>query len=165
MLVLISDASVLIDIEHGQLTQTMFSLPYQFVVPDILFVEELAERHVHLLELGLVIRRMESELIASAYSLRQENSKTSVNDLLSLTLAKHENCQLLTGDKALRELAEQMKVEVHGTLWLVEKMLEHEKIGSELAQMAFLRMKEQGSRLPWEKVGEFLRKRLAVPIE
>ncbi|EKD72488.1 MAG: hypothetical protein ACD_45C00662G0002 [uncultured bacterium] len=37
MLLIISDASVLIDIEHGELTSIMFSLPYQFSVPDILF--------------------------------------------------------------------------------------------------------------------------------
>lgn len=49
MLFIISDASVLIDIEHGELTSAMFSLPWKFAVPDVLFVEELAERHEHLL--------------------------------------------------------------------------------------------------------------------
>ena len=39
MLLLISDANVLIDIENGGLTGAMFSLPYQFAVPDILFYE------------------------------------------------------------------------------------------------------------------------------
>ncbi len=39
MLLLISDANVLIDIENGGLTSAMFSLPYQFAVPDILFYE------------------------------------------------------------------------------------------------------------------------------
>jgi hypothetical protein len=45
MLLIISDASVLIDIECGELTSAMFSLPWQFAVPDILFYEELSERH------------------------------------------------------------------------------------------------------------------------
>lgn len=37
MLLVISDASVLIDIECSQLTEAMFSLPMKFAVPDILF--------------------------------------------------------------------------------------------------------------------------------
>lgn len=54
MLLIISDASVLIDIECGELTSAMFSLPFQFAVPDTLFVEELAEKHGHLLQLTLL---------------------------------------------------------------------------------------------------------------
>ena len=41
MLFMISDASVLIDVECGGISTAMFSLPYQFIVPDILFSEEL----------------------------------------------------------------------------------------------------------------------------
>lgn len=39
MLLIVSDASVLIDIECGELSHVMFSLPYLFAVPDILFDE------------------------------------------------------------------------------------------------------------------------------
>jgi hypothetical protein len=63
MLLLISDASVLIDIENAGLTNSMFSMPYQFAVPDILYAEELAERHEKLLELGLINKTMNDELI------------------------------------------------------------------------------------------------------
>jgi hypothetical protein len=128
MLLLISDASVLIDIECAELTSAMFSLPYKFAVPDILFVEELAERHGHLSQFGLISKPMSSELISEAYDLRQRYSKPSVNDLLALTLAKNENSQLLTGDKALREVAQILNVEVHGTIWLVTQMIQHKKI-------------------------------------
>lgn len=58
MLLLVSDACILIDIEQGKLTDAMFSLPYQFAVPDILYAEELAERHQHLLQLGLISEKM-----------------------------------------------------------------------------------------------------------
>lgn len=152
MLLLISDASVLIDIEHSELTGAMFSLSYQFAVPDILFVEELSERHGHLLEFGLQSKTMSGDLIDEAIGLRQKYSKPSVNDLLALTLAKHEGCQLLTGDKALREVAQVFNVEVHGSIWLVQQMIQHGKISVEVARVAFQRMKESGSRLPWGEV-------------
>ncbi|WP_028388731.1 hypothetical protein [Legionella fairfieldensis] len=58
MLLVISDACVLIDIECGKLTSAMFSLSYQFAVPDILFFEELEGRHAHLLQFGLICKTM-----------------------------------------------------------------------------------------------------------
>ena len=53
MLLLISDANILIDIEDGSLTPVVFHLPYEIAVPDILFELELKERHNHLLQMGL----------------------------------------------------------------------------------------------------------------
>lgn len=156
MLLIISDASVLIDIECGELTSAMFSLPCQFAVPDTLFAEELAERHGHLSRLGLISKTMSGDLVAEAYSLHQKYIKPSVNDMLALTLAKHEGCQLLTGDKALREAAKEFNVEVHGTIWLVELMLRGEKITIDVAQVAFQQMKDAGSRLPWAEVKKML---------
>ncbi len=158
MLLIISDASVLIDIECGELTSAMFSLHWQFAVPDILFSEELAERHGHLSQFGLLSKTMSGELIAEAYKLRQKYMRTSVNDLLALTLAKHENCQLLTSDKALREVAKKLNMKVHGTIWLVEQMLQNNKITSEVARVSFQQMQNSGSRLPWIEVEKMLSK-------
>ncbi len=41
MLLVISDANILIDIEDGNLTSVIFRLPYEIAVPDILFELEL----------------------------------------------------------------------------------------------------------------------------
>jgi predicted nucleic acid-binding protein len=163
MLLIISDASVLIDIECGKLTNDMFNLPLQFAVPDTLFAEELSERHSHLLQLGLISKTMSGDLVAEAYDLHQKYLKPSVNDMLALTLARHEHCQLLTGDKALREVAEKLNVEVHGTIWLIEKMLYHETIAVEIARAAFQQMKNSGSRLPWSEVEKTLSKYELLP--
>lgn len=156
MLLIISDASVLIDIECGGLTSTMFSLPWQFAVPDTLFSEELAERHSHLLQLGLISKTMGGDLVSEAFRLHQQYVRTSVNDLLALTLAKHEGCHLLTGDKALRSVATELSVEVHGTIWLVDSMLKDGKITNDVARVAFQKMKDTGSRLPWDEVEKIL---------
>lgn len=153
MSIIVSDASVLIDMECGELTKAMFSMPSQFLVPDILFDEELTERHGHLLKLGLIARPMSGQLIGEAYALHQKYIKPSVNDMLALALAKSESCLLLTGDKALKETAKELNVEVHGTIWLVREMLKAGKLTADIAQEAFKRMREAGSRLPWGEVG------------
>lgn len=80
MALIVSDACVLIDIEHGKLTEAMFSLPWQFAVPDVLFYEELFDKHAHLLGLGLEVKVMNGGLISEAYQLRQHHNQTSMND-------------------------------------------------------------------------------------
>jgi hypothetical protein len=41
MLLLISDANILIDMEAGRLMERLFQLPMQFAMPDILYWEEI----------------------------------------------------------------------------------------------------------------------------
>ena len=41
MIVLVSDTSVLIDLERGGFLEAIFSLPYEFAVPDVLYHREL----------------------------------------------------------------------------------------------------------------------------
>ena len=155
-MLIISDTSVLIDIECGQLTKAMFRLPFQFAVPDTLFVEELSGKHGHLLEMGLQSKTMSGELVAEAINLYHQYHKISVNDMLAFTLAKHERSQLLTGDKALREVALKFNVEVHGTIWLVKRMLENGVIAMRDACKGFDLMRASGSRLPWDEIDRIL---------
>lgn len=61
MLLLISDANILMDVEVGDLVAPMFSLGYQFAVPDVLYYDELEERHAHLLGMGLQPRTLSSK--------------------------------------------------------------------------------------------------------
>ena len=153
MQLLISDANILIDLEEGQLIELMFQLPYQFAIPDILFVEELEQEHEHLLELGLMMSGLTGETMAYAMELIPRYTNASRNDCFALALATQEECTLLTGDKALRQAAETESVLVRGTLWLVELMVRQQLISVGQAHEAYQRMKESGRRLPW-KVAE-----------
>jgi predicted nucleic acid-binding protein len=83
--------------------------------------------------------------------------------LLALTLAKHEGCKLLTWDKALKKVARQLNVEVHGTIWLVQKLLEHEKITIERARIAFQQMINLDSRLPQSEIEKILTLETLLP--
>lgn len=63
MLLLISDACVLINIEDGNLTPEVFSLPYQLATVDFMFNDELADRHGHLLNYGLTLLQQNEEIV------------------------------------------------------------------------------------------------------
>lgn len=149
MQVLISDANILIDLEEGLLLDQIFALPFVFKIPDVLFVEELSEQHGHLLELGLQLGELTEDFMQQVFQLTQTYSQPSRNDCFALALAKQENCPLVTGDRNLRRAAEAEQVEVYGTLWLVERLVENDIINKTQAHAAYERMEERGRRLPW----------------
>ncbi|WP_353623146.1 hypothetical protein [Halospina sp. K52047b] len=53
MLLLISDANIIIDLEAGEILRTLFQLPYRFAMPDTLYEEEIVEGSPYLREMGL----------------------------------------------------------------------------------------------------------------
>jgi predicted nucleic acid-binding protein len=147
---LISDANILIDLEDGDLITELFKLPFQFQVPDMLFVDELEAGHGYLLEHGLQLGELKPESMAEVEILVKKYKQPSRYDCFALVLAKQEGCPLLTGDQNLRKAAEQENVEVKGTLWIVEAMITHQVITIGAARMAYKRMEQKGRRLPWD---------------
>jgi hypothetical protein len=155
-MLVISDANILIDMEVGRLIAPMFSLDIVFTVPDVLYHDELAGQHAHLLDAGLQLRSLSALTMARALSLSQTYARPGRNDLLALALAEAERCPLLTGDAALRQAAEAERVEIRGTLWLVSAMLSHGGISVATARSAFDGMRANGRRLPWDVADRLL---------
>lgn len=146
---LISDTNVIVDLEDGLLISELFQLPYQFAVPDILYAEELQEQHSHLLQMGLEQLSLSPASMQYTVELVARYRNPSFHDCLALALARQENCPLVTGDKRLREAADQEGIEKRGTVWLVDQLLAHRIISAVQATVAIRRMREAGSRLPW----------------
>lgn len=157
---LISDANILIDICAGGLLDELFQLNYVFGLPDVLFEYELQEQYPDLPKKGLQILTLASDAVNDLSDLQARHRKTGVSiyDCMALALARQEQCPLLTGDGALRQVSIAEGMEVKGTLWLVEQMLESGLIDVEQASQAYQAMKADGSRLPWGKVEQQLRK-------
>lgn len=152
MTLLISDANILIDIEIAELTREIFRSPETFAVPDILFLEELVDDHPELPGYGLRVMQLAPEVVEEANRLRVRHIHPSMNDLFALALAKHENCPLLSGDRRLRNAATQEQVTVHGTLWLLESLIQHEIINLAKLETAYVLLQAEHRRLPWDEV-------------
>lgn len=163
MLLLISDANILMDVEVGDLIAPMFSLGYRFAVPDVLYYEELEDQHAHLRDMGLHIRTLSAQSVARVQSLAQTYVRPGRNDLLALALAEAEKCPLLTGDAALRQAAEAEQVEVKGTIWLIGEMVREQRITVAVARAALNKMRLNGRRLPWDAAEHMLAALDAAP--
>lgn len=171
MLLLISDANILIDLESAGLITTLFQLPMTFAMPDILYYEEIEPGTPGLNLMGLKVMEVSGEFVRYAASLparynptlpANTGHKPSHNDYLALALAKQEKCDLLTGDANLRKVAEREAVKVMGTVWLLCQMVEHHVLTTDDALSALERMKASGRRLPWSAAEAALHRQYAL---
>lgn len=125
MIVLVSDTSVIVDLERGQMLEPCFKLPFQFAVPDLLYKRELAEYGgPTLCKLGLRVEGLDKHELTAAMQTRHAHPKLSLPDAYAYTLAHSRKWTLLTGDGELRAVAERQKVESHGVLWVFDRLHE-----------------------------------------
>ena len=123
MTVLVSDTSVIIDLERADLLDEMFLLPFEFAVPDLLYVRELeGELGDRLMGLGLRVEELTVSELRRATSVNRQHQKLSVPDTFAFALAESRTWTLLTGDGILRELAANEQIAMHGVLWLFDQM-------------------------------------------
>ncbi|MGQ9513005.1 DUF3368 domain-containing protein, partial [Thermodesulfitimonas sp.] len=66
----------------------------------------------------------------------------------ALALAKARGGVLLTGDRYLRKAAEQEKVPVHGTLWILDELIRRHATTPPEAAQALKKMRAKRRRLP-----------------
>jgi uncharacterized protein YacL len=145
---IIVDTSVLIDLRIGQIAEPFFALPYTFASPDFIIAELDPAAAQLVIDLGLRNAALRGAQITRIVQLRAQHRRLSVPDLAALLLAQLEEAILLTGDGALRSLAEGNGIEVHDMLWVLDEMIREGVLVSARAVRALETMLENGSRLP-----------------
>ncbi|MDE0209177.1 MAG: hypothetical protein OXJ64_04775 [Boseongicola sp.] len=126
MPVLVSDTSVLIDLERGSFLEPVFRLPFEFAVPDLLYERELRDHGgPALIDMRLRVEELDGAAVALALEYRRVRRSLSLPDSFALALSKANSWTLLSGDASLRDLALEEEVECHGVLWLLDRLHEH----------------------------------------
>jgi hypothetical protein len=125
MKVLVSDTSVLVDLERGALVDSCFRLPFEFAVPDLLYSRELEQYGgPDLVKLGLRVEELTPPELAAVQGLRGAHPKLSLPDAYAYTLASARQWTLLSGDGELRALALAQRVECFGVLWVCDQLFD-----------------------------------------
>jgi len=121
--ILVSDTSVLIDLERGGLLDPCFKLPFVFVVPDILYERELANYGgPALVERGLRVEELTANEVRIAQDTRGAHPRLSLPDAFAFSLASARGWTLLTGDGELRTIAQNQGMTFFGVLWVLDQL-------------------------------------------
>ena len=122
MIILVSDTSVLIDLERAGLLDAAFSCGMAIVVPDLLYKRELeAHNGPYLRSLGLGVVALTAQELSDAQDINAQSPALSLPDCFALACSKRPNHCLVSGDKALQREAARTGT-VFGLLWLLDAM-------------------------------------------
>jgi len=139
----------LIDLHRGDIVKEFFSLPYDFIAPDVLIADELQiPAGDYLLSLGLISNEMSGDQVSVVHKILEHNQAIGYKDIFALVLASDLGLILLTGDRRLRQLSDKHRVVVHGTLWVLNEMVKLCVVTNNQACDALRLMLTKGSRLP-----------------
>lgn len=129
MRIIVNDSSALIDLAKTRLLENLLRLPYRFVIPDVLYADELIILHHYrreqLLDIGFVLGELDGPQVGKAGEYGHHYPALSLNDCFALVMAETTpDAVLLASDRRLRSVAARHRVETHGILWLLDQLLE-----------------------------------------
>src|SRR5260221_3740605 len=141
--IIVSDSSCLIDLRKASLLDAFLRLPYEVLIPNTLFEEELigfsVEQKEALVRGGLQIVDLPGEGVLRAQEIVGALPHLSIHDGFAFALAERcPGCILLTGDGGLRKLGLDNRMEVHGVLWIIDE-IHANGLASRTALLAILR--------------------------
>ena len=154
MRIIVSDSSCLIDLRKASLLDAFLTLPYEILIPNTLFEDELLKftsaQKKSLLRGGLKVMDLPGERVLRAQQVVRRAPQLSIHDGFVFALAEtHTGCILLTGDGSLRTLATAHDIEVHGILWVVDEIHAHRLVTAASLHTALLVLAEDKAvRLP-----------------
>ena len=168
MRIVVSDSSCLIDLRKASLLDALVRLPYELLIPNTLFEDELlkftaAQRRALLLG-GLQVIDLPGDRVKRAVEVSREVPRLSIHDGFAFALAEqHEGCVLLSGDGALRTYAATCEMEVRGVLWVVDELHRHEIVPvAVLLDALALFAADATVRLPAREVAAYIRRYQAL---
>ena len=164
MRIIISDSSCLIDLRKAALLAAFLCLPFEVLIPNTLFEDELlsftADEKRALVQDGLKVVDLPGVQVSRARDVIRFRPRLSIHDAFAFALAEtHSGCILLTGDSELRSLAESSRIEVHGVLWVCDQLFEGKlstaaQLHAALSQLAA----DPTVRLPTRELAGYIRR-------
>jgi hypothetical protein len=163
MKLIITDLNVLFDLYHLGVLPEFFALNAEisissFVYNEIVFSNQLKEFETYKRSKQLnVIILTEEEQVSVCQFTTMMNLK-SIPDKMMLWKSIQFQCALLTCDIKLKKAAIDHGIEVYGSVWIIEKMVEENALIASKAIELLERLKMVNDRLSIEEIDKVIKK-------
>lgn len=163
MNIVVCDANILIDLLQVDLFNALLKLKWEMhVPPDV--VDEVQEANSD--QLAQAIRSGEillpvftSEDLFKIQDYKARYLPLAVQDCSCLLLAENCSAILLTGERKLKNIATSSHgIEVHGVLWIFERLVERKIITPRKAHARLTQLITLNNRLPKAECGRLLKR-------
>lgn len=161
MKLIITDVSVLFDLYQLELLPEFFALKAEisttsFVYNEIVVANQIVEFEVYKRgqKLNVIVLTEEDQEAVSQF-VTKRNLK-SLPDKTMLWKSVQLKCALLTCDKKLKIEAKEHGIEVHGSIWVIEKLVEENILDSAKAISVLNVLKTLNDRLPIDEIDKLI---------
>lgn len=163
MKLIITDVSVLFDLYQLEILPEFFALQAEicitsFVYNEIVITNQVVEFEVYKRTQKLNVIIMTEEEQESVNQFTTKRVLKSLPDKTMLWKSIQLKCALLTCDRKLRLEAEEHGIEVHGSIWVVEKLAEENILNKSKAITLLEKLKTINDRLPIEEIDKIIKK-------
>ncbi len=154
MILVITDACFLIDLIDIDLFEEFIRLGYQVHITSSVFAELEGDEYVK--PVAKCLRRKKiflykltaADQAALEKLMRKHSSRLSEPDCSCLYLAKEINATILTCEKLLTKVARNLDLDVHGSLWILDRLLDASLITKRIAYRKLKDLMSINARLP-----------------
>lgn len=151
--IVVSDTNIFIDLISVGLQEKLFLLPIEIHTTDMVIFEIKREGQsgimIDLINKGyLSVKTYTSEEMLQFLQARHRKYNLSLADYSVLTYSKENSYILLTGDGNLRKVALSEGVEVHGSIYIINMMVEYNIISTLEGAEVLDTLKNINQRLP-----------------
>lgn len=143
------DTNILFDFITGNVFDRLLLLPYKFHTLDIM-LEEISGTYSaeDLKQFGFEIIGLDGDEVRQIDSLKRECIALSLEDVAVYFMSLKYRMMMLSNDGPLRELAESSHIEYHGTLWLLNELIQRDLLTPDEAAAALKSMLKKKRWLP-----------------
>ena len=162
MKVVVTDVSVFFDLFEIQVLPEFFALDWEIHTTDFVYNEILQADQKEVFEVferskRLRILKFSSEEEAEVLNFKTKLSIRSIADKTILWKALQLEATLLTSDRKLRKEAEGHAIEVRGSIWVIEQLVENGIINSTRGINLLKNLKMTNNRLPIDLIDKLIR--------
>lgn len=162
MKLIITDTNVFFDIISIDVLPEFFALGFEicttdFVVKEILESTQKEQIESFIRANNLTVFKLTEDEVEEIRNFPTERFFKGITDKTVLWKSYHLKCLLLTGDKKLRTEAEGLGIEVHGSLWVIIKLVEDRIITKLKAVELLNKLSLINGSLPKEEIDKLLK--------
>lgn len=154
MIIVITDACFLIDLIDIDLFEEFLGLGYQVHITSSVFSELEGDEYVKPVSKCIKQKKIflynltAADQTALEKLMRKHSSKLSEPDCSCLYLAKEIKTTILTCEKLLTKVAIKLNLDVHGSLWILDQLLDNSIITKRIAYRKLKDLISINPRLP-----------------
>ncbi len=162
MKLIITDTNIFFDIIGIGALPEFFSLDYEicsteFVIHEILHSDQKQAIDIFIRAKEIKVFSFTSEEIDEILSFNTTKSFKGITDKSVLWKSFKQSCPLLTGDRKLRKETEELGIEVHGSIWVIDTLVKKGLIAREKGIELLNKLKRLNTSLPVKEIDKLIR--------